>query len=116
MEQTMEHSIWVYLGLTLILGGAAAYAMGRSFADSWKPAWQLLLAAPALALGVRFLHYALFEEPLLTPMGYLADAATILALALLGFRMARTDAMVSRYYWLYERTSPLTWRKRPAGE
>ena len=55
MEHTMEHSIWVYLGLTLILGGSAGYVMGRSFAQSWKPAWQLLLAGPALALGVRFL-------------------------------------------------------------
>ena len=112
MEQAVEHSIWVYLGLTLILGGAAGFVMGQSFAREWRPIWHVFIAAPGLALGVRFLHYALFEEPLLTIYGYLGDAATILALALLGFRMARTHGMVTRYYWLYEKTSPLTWRDR----
>jgi hypothetical protein len=109
--ETLQHSLEVYIGLTLVLGGAASFVMGRSFAENWRPAWTLLLATPALALGVRFLHYALFEEPLLTPMGYLADVVTLLVLGALGFRLARAQAMVTRYYWLYEKTSPFTWRK-----
>jgi hypothetical protein len=109
---SLEHSIEIYIGLTVILGGAAAYLMGRNFAENWRPAWTLLLATPALALGVRFLHFALFHEPLLTPWGYLADAVTLLVFGLIGFRLARTQAMVTRYYWLYEKTSPFTWRDR----
>ena len=50
---TLEHSIEIYIGLTVILGGAAAYLMGRNFAENWRPAWTLLLATPGLALGVR---------------------------------------------------------------
>lgn len=110
--ETLQHSIEVYIGLTVILGGAAAFLMGRNFAENWRPAWTLLLATPGLALGVRFLHYALFEEPLLTPWGYLADAGTLMVLGFIGFRLARTKAMVTRYYWLYEKTSPFSWRKR----
>ncbi len=112
MEHTLEHSIWVYLGLTLVLGGAAAFLMGRNFAENWRPAWHILFACPGLALGVRFLHYALFQEPLLTPWGYAADALTVTIIALIGFRLARTEAMVTRYYWLYEKTSPFSWRER----
>ena len=113
MEQdALEHSIEIYIGLTVILGGAAAYLMGRNFAENWRPAWTLFLATPGLALGVRFLHFALFAEPLLTPWGYLADAVTLLVFGLIGFRLARTQAMVTRYYWLYEKTSPFTWRNR----
>ena len=32
----------------------------------------------------------------------------------LGWRMTRAGQMATQYYWLYERTSPLTWR--PAHE
>lgn len=109
----MEHSLSVYFGLTLILGGACAYLMGRNFAENWRPVWQVVLGGAGLALGVRFLHFALFQEPLLTPYGYLADAVTLVALGLIGFRLARTDAMTSRYYWLYEKTSPFSWREKP---
>jgi hypothetical protein len=38
----------------------------------------------------------------------------LLAGACLGFRLMRTKQMVTQYRWLYERTSPLTWRNRRA--
>jgi hypothetical protein len=112
MEHATQYTIFVYIGLTLIIGGGAAFRMGRNFAENWRPFWHVLAAGPGLALGVRFLHYALFEEALLTGPGYVLDALTITALAALGFRMARTQAMVTRYYWLYEKTSPISWRER----
>jgi hypothetical protein len=36
----------------------------------------------------------------------------LVAAACLGFRAMRTTQMVTQYRWLYERTSPLTWRDR----
>ena len=38
--------------------------------------------------------------------------ATIIVLALFGFRWKRTQQMTNQYYWLYERTGPLTWRSK----
>jgi hypothetical protein len=43
------------------LGALAAIASGRSFAQSWSPLWELIPAMIALAAGVQFLHYALFQ-------------------------------------------------------
>ncbi len=108
----MDKSVWVYLLLSLAIGGAVAVLMGRNFAQNWRSPGMLVLASLGLALGVRFLHYALFAEPLLTVWGYAADAATVALLALLGFRWRRTEQMTTQYYWLYERTGPLTWRNK----
>ena len=108
----MDKSIWFYLLLSLAFGGWAAVMIGRNFAQNWRSLAAVVAAALALALGVRFLHYALFEEPLLKFTAYAADAVTAVAMALLGFRWRRTEQMTTQYYWLYERTGPLTWRKR----
>jgi len=99
--------------LTVIVGGGAAVLMGRNFANNWRPVGNVIAAALGLALGVRFLHYALFWEPLLSLPGYALDAAVCVAGALLGYRWRRTRQMTSQYYWLYERTGPLTWRDKP---
>jgi hypothetical protein len=65
-----------------------------------------------LAAAVRFFHYALFDGKLLSLYYYLVAYAVLLAAASLGFRSMRATQMVSQYGWLYERTSPLTWRDR----
>jgi uncharacterized membrane protein AbrB (regulator of aidB expression) len=103
-------TILVSLLLTFILGGGAAVLMGRNFATNWRSHWAVALAGVGLALGVRFLHYALFQETLLTANGFLVDLIVIIAFGLLGFRWRRADQMATQYYWLYERTGPLTWR------
>ena len=109
------HSILIFVFLTMFLGGGAAIMMGRNFATNWRPAGQVALAGLGLALGVRFLHYALFEQYLLTLPGFLADAIIVISMGLLGFRWRRTEQMTSQYYWLYERTGPLTWRQKTAA-
>jgi len=53
---------WTFLGLTVLLGGAAAYAAGRSLALTWRPLWQALPYMLVLAAAVGFLHYVLFNE------------------------------------------------------
>ena len=105
-----------YIVLTLLLGGGAAVLTGRNFAVNWRKPHAVALAGLGLAVAVRFLHFALNNEPLLTAPGFLLDAVPIVLLALLGFRWRRTEQMTSQYYWLYERTSRLTWRdKLPGG-
>ena len=62
--------------------------------------------------AVRFVHFALFEATLLSPASYVADTLYLVLLGALAWRMTRAAQMATQYYWLYERTGPLTWRER----
>ena len=103
---------WVFLVLTLILGGGAALLGGRGLARSWKPFWRVFFYMALLAGAVRFLHYALFTGTLTSVYYYLVTYVLLVIAASLGFRVMRTTQMVTQYRWLYERTGPFTWRDR----
>ena len=103
---------WVFLVLTVIIGGAGAFLSGRGLARGWKPFWRVFFYVALLAAAVRFFHYALFDGTLTSLYYYLVTYAILVVAALLGFRAMRTTQMVMQYRWLYERTSPLTWRDR----
>ncbi len=111
-----ESSLGVFLGLTVVIGGGAAWLAGRALALKWRPVWQLVIYMLLLAAAVRFLHYALFQEPLLSLKSYIADAVVLEVAALLGFRITRVRQMVRQYHWLYEPAGPLFWRERSNGE
>lgn len=108
----MSKSLLVFIFLTVILGGGAAAMMGRGFALQWRPLAQLIAAAAGLALGVRFLHYALFGEPLLSLVHYLADFAVMAIAASVAYRLTMVNQMTKRYYWLFERNGPFGWRAK----
>ena len=78
-----EGGLWVYVVVTVILGGGGAFSTGRALARSWHDWPMVILGMAGLAFGVRFIHYALFQE------------------------------MTTQYRWLYERTGPLSWAERP---
>jgi hypothetical protein len=101
-----------FLGLTLLLFGAAALATGRALARHWRPAWQTLPYAVLLGLGDRFLLYALYDGELLSASGTLIAAAILLVLALLAHRITLVRGMVRQYPWLYQAAGPLSWRAR----
>ena len=112
MTWLSDDGLRVFLALTVIIGGGAACLAGRALARSWKPFWRIFFYMALLAAAVRFFHYALFDGTLLSLYYYLVAYAVLLAAASLGYRMMRTTQMVTQYRWLYERTSPLTWRDR----
>ena len=112
MSWLSDDGLRVFLVLTVILGGGAAFLAGRGLARSWKPFWRVFFYMALLAAAIRFFHYALFEGSLLSPYYYLVTYAVLLAASSLGFRTMRTTQMVTQYRWLYQRTSPLTWRDR----
>jgi Domain of unknown function (DUF6867) len=109
-----DDGLRVFLVLTVILGGGAAFLSGRGLARSWKPFGRVFFYMALLTAAVRFFHYALFDGNLLSVYYYLVTYVLLLAAACLGFRAMRTTQMVTQYRWLYERTSPLTWRERQA--
>jgi hypothetical protein len=97
--------------VTLGMGGAAAYLSGRAIAQTWRPFWHVPLYMLALAVVVRFCHFALFEEPLLSLPSYLVDFVVAFAAAALGYRSVRAQQMGTQYGWLYRRSGPLGWRR-----
>lgn len=107
-----DDGLRVFLILTVIIGGGAAFLAGRGIASSWKPLWRLFFYVALLAAAVRFFHYALFDGTLLSGYYYAITYTVLIAAAVLGFRVMRTTQMVTQYRWLYERTSPLTWKSR----
>src|SRR5205823_13858911 len=110
-----EHSLGIFLLVTVFLGGGAAWLAGRAVAATWRPWWHIALYMLLLALAVRFLHYALFDSAFLSLYYYLVDYAVCLTLGLLGFRFTRVTQMVTRYRWLNERAGRFSWRSRNAA-
>ena len=112
MSFLVEENIGVFLVLTVILGGGAAFLAGRGLASKWRPVWTAVLAMVPLTFGLRFLHYALFGSEL-TSIHYLAtEFVILLAACLLGYRMTIAKKMVRQYPWLYQPAGPLGWRSR----
>jgi predicted membrane metal-binding protein len=108
-----EPSFWLFLLVTCIMGGWAAWMTGRAFAKTWRAYWQAVLALLLLAGVVRFIHYALFEGTLLSLRYYVVDALVVLAIGSAGFRFTRARQMARQYSWLYERAGPFSWREKP---
>lgn len=108
-----DNTLWVFLLVTVAMGGSAAYASGKAMAQTWRPYWHIPFYMLGLAAGVRFCHFALFEEPLLVPNSYLVDFAVALAAASFGYRMVRARQMATQYGWLFRRAGPLGWRRLP---
>ncbi len=112
MSLFVEQSPWVFLCLTLILGGGAAFMAGRALALGWKPLWMLVAYMIPFTAGVRFLHFALYEAQLSSLQYFITHGVLLAGFALLGYRLTRVDQMVSQYPWLYERSGPLSWRDK----
>jgi hypothetical protein len=111
-----EASLVEFLVVTVVLGGAGAWLTGRAMASVWRPAWLAALAMLPLAAAVRFIHFALFQGPLLAADRYLLDLVILVAVALAGHRRTRARRMCETYPWLYRPAGPFGWRHRePPG-
>ena len=115
-ELYAQESLLQVVLVTGVIGGGAAFLAGRAIALTWRPFWQLVFYMLLLGAAVRFVHFALFEATLLSPLSYAADAFYLLLLGTLAWRMTRAAQMATQYYWLYARTGPFTWRKRAPDE
>ena len=111
-----EESLLQVALVTGVLGGGAAFLAGRAIAQTWRPFWSVVVYMALLGAAVRFVHFALFEGTLLSPASYVADTAYLIVIGSLAWRMTRAAQMATQYYWLYERTSPLTWQARAPAE
>ena len=113
MSFFVEQNLFIFFILTVILGGGAAFMAGRALALGWRPAWLLFVYMLIFTCGVRFLHFALFEAELTSPLYYFSHGLIIQGLAFLGYRLTMARQMVEKYPFAYERTSLLSWRAKP---
>ena len=107
-----EDSVGVFILVSVLLGGGAAWLAGRAIAATWRPWWHVTFYMLILGVAVRFLHFALFDATLLSLHYYLVDTWVCLGLGLLGFRTARAAQMATQYRWINVRPGAFTWARR----
>ena len=107
-----ESSFLVFLIITVIGGGGAAFMAGRSAAKGWQPVWLLVVYMMIFGAGLRFLHFALYQETLTSGLYYLTQTAVVVVFALVGYRTTRVNQMTEKYPWLYEKTNLFGWRDK----
>ncbi len=90
----------------------ATWMAGRAVAQVWQNLPTFLVYSLLLALGVRFLHFALYEGPFLSLAHYLTDLVVLAIVGIVAYRYTRTNQMVTQYHWLYEKASPVSWRDK----
>ena len=103
-------SIWVFVGITVIVIGFAAFMTGQASANTWKPAWHTIIYCLLLGFTDRFLIFALFDGELLSPTGYLVDSTVLIAISLFAYRLTKARKMVGQYPWLYRRSGLFGWK------
>ena len=108
------YGLFTFILITLVLGGAGAWATGRAVAKTWRPLATLAPYMVFLTAGVRFLHFALYGEPLLSPALFISALIWTMAVATLGYRAMRASQMATQYSWAYE-SSGLNWRAKEHG-
>lgn len=112
MSLIWENSFLVFLLVTVLVGGGAAWMAGRGIALTWRPTKQIFFYMLLLAAAVRFLHFALYEGTLLSLHYYVVDFVVLFFIGSLGHRITRVNQMVSQYHWLYSKVSPISYKEK----
>ena len=105
------YGLFTFVVITLVLGGLGAWAAGRALAQTWRPMAIIAVYMLFLTAGVRFLHYALYGESLLSAQFFLVAYVWNLFVAGLGYRARRAQQMATQYSWAYVRAG-LGWRAK----
>lgn len=115
MDGVLAAPLGAFLFITLFVFGGCAFMTGQSLADGWKSERSVLAYTLLLAVGDRFLIYALAGGSLFSLYGLLLHGVVLGLITLAAFRMARARRMVNQYPWLYDRAGPFGWRERSGG-
>ena len=105
------YGLFTFIVLTMILGGAGAWATGRALARTWRPMIMIAIYMLGLTAGVRFLHYALYGETLFSVHYFIVAYLWTLIVGFFGYRYMRAVQMATQYSWAYERAG-FNWRSR----
>lgn len=100
LYESGPYGLLIFVLVTVALGGAAAVATGRALAQTWRPLWHVPVNMLLLAAAVRFVHFSVFEEVLLSPRSYLFDWLVLALIAWAAYAQARRGQMARQYGWL----------------
>ena len=112
--EDLPYGLLTFVLITLLLGGAGGWAAGRAMAQTWRPMPMIALYMLFLTAGVRFLHYALYGETLLSLQFFLVAYVWTMIVAGFGYRAMRASQMATQYSWAYDRAG-LNWRAKGEG-
>ena len=115
MQAILGTSLAVFITVTVIIMGAAAFMTGQAVARTWRPVGQVVFYAVLIGLTDRFLTWALFEGELLSPTGFMIDTAVLMAIALSAYRITRVAKILAQYPWLYERAGFWSYSEKRSG-
>jgi len=102
----------VYIVVTLLFC-LCAWLSGNLRAKNWLSLPGTLAYAILMALGHRFLCYALAQAELLSLVGFIVSGALLITVSFISFRLYRSKTMVRQYPWIYEMTGPFSYREKP---
>jgi uncharacterized membrane protein SirB2 len=108
-----ESSIWTFALVTIAIGGWTAWRTGKSVADGWGEIFpHVVVYTLLLGIAIRFIHHALYDGTMFSLRYYIVDTIILMIFSIIGFRATRASQMVTKYYWLYEKSGPLSWKKK----
>lgn len=117
MEGVLGVTLPIFLGVTIVLMGGAAFLTGQAVGATWRPRWQAVCFCVLLAFSGRFLSLSLFYgDPFFQPLnwlyGGLVDAVALVPIGLFAYSVTRASWMTRQYPWLYERSGLFTYREK----
>ena len=112
MEAVIGTTLPVFIVMTVVIMGFAAFVTGQAMANTWRPLWQPAFYCFLLGFADRFFTFALFEGELLSLGGFIVDSAVLIVIGLLSYRLTLTRKMVTQYPWIYERAGLFGWREK----
>ncbi|MFD2237123.1 DUF6867 family protein [Aureimonas populi] len=75
MALLWEVSVFEFVLVTMVLGGALAYMIGRSTALTWSGWGLMTFYTLLLTIAARFIHFSLFDGTFFLPLETLGTAA-----------------------------------------
>lgn len=112
MDQLLGTTVLVFICMTVLLFGFAAFMTGQALANGWQPVWKAVPYGILMAVGNRFLVFALFDGELLSFSGLVIASVVLIFLTGAFHRLIQARKMVSQYPWLYESAGLFGWRER----
>ena len=107
-----SYGLFVFLGLTVILGGMMCKTSGEALAKQWRPMWQILPVGFFLALILQFLHYALFYENILVLQFLMVKFCVAIIFIGYGYVRMRREQMIKQYSFRFIKKGYFLWEKK----
>ena len=111
IDDIIGTSVSVFIGLTVILLGGAAFLSGQAVANGWGAPTIGVFYCIMLAFTDRFLTYALFDGDGTLITAFVISWCYFLAVFLFAHRVTMARKMVRQYPWMYRRQGLFGWRQ-----